>query len=98
MVRLSPKAARFVDEAVFTLLPDKKVTWTSIDRTAPLSRDAAWIALNALNLYERSLRERLEKGRLGEDAAADVSNDLGFALAIEGDLRASIDPPLAARA
>jgi hypothetical protein len=90
MVRLSPKAARFVDEAVFTLLPAEKLTWTRIDRTAPLSDNAARIALSALDRYEHSLRERLETGRLSEDDAADTSNDLGFALAIEKDLRASI--------
>jgi hypothetical protein len=90
MTKLSPKAARYVADAVRGLPERDQAVWTRIDPAKELPAEAAQIALGALERVERQLRMRLDTEPLGEDATSDLSNDLGFVRAIESDLRRMI--------
>jgi len=93
MVKLSPKAVRFVDAAV-----DKsesreiQAVWSSFKRdpSAELPDEVALAVLGALGQADRRLRNRIKSSSLGEDEAADLSNDLGFIRAIKRDLQRQI--------
>jgi hypothetical protein len=94
MTKLSPKAMRFVDAAVTKSNSDQIRTVWNAHLRAPateLSDEVARAALGALQQAERDLRNRLESS-LGEDEAADLSNDLGFIRAIKSDLTRSLGP------
>ena len=89
MTNLSPKAMRFVDAAVIKSDSDHiRATWNAFKRepAKELSEEVARAVLAALQQAERHLRSRLKSSSLGEDEAADLSNDLGFICAIKRDL------------
>jgi hypothetical protein len=89
MTKLSPKAMRFVDAAVLKSESDQtRATWNAFKReqAKELSEEVARAVLGALQQAELDLRSRLESSSLGEDEAADLSNDLGFICAIKRDL------------
>ena len=92
MTKLSPKAMRFVDAAMDeTSDRDIKAVWASIrhDPGTELPDLVARAVLAALSQFESRLRARLDRP-LREDEASDVSNDLGFVCAVEGDLKRQI--------
>ena len=94
MTKLSPKAMRFVDAAVTKSNSDQiRAIWNAYLRAPAkeLSEEVARAALGALQQAERDLRNRLDSS-LGEDEAADLSNDLGFIRAIKSDLTRSLEP------
>ena len=94
MTKLSPKAMRFVDAAVTNSNSDQiRTVWNAYKRAPAeeLSDEVVGAALGALKQAERELRNRLEAS-LGEDEAADLSNDLGFIRAIKSDLTRSLEP------
>jgi hypothetical protein len=94
MTKLSPKAMRFVDAAVTKSNSDQiRAVWNAYLHAPAkqLSDEVAQAALGALQQAERDLRNRLESS-LGEDEAADLSNDLGFIRAIKSDLTRSLGP------
>jgi len=89
MTTLSPKAMRFVDAAVIKSDSDQiRATWNAFkrERAKELSEEVARAVLGALQQAELHLRSRLKSSSLGEDEAADLSNDLGFICAIKHDL------------
>jgi hypothetical protein len=45
-----------------------------------------------LQKVERRLRRELDSPSLGDDDAADISNDLGFVCAVEDDLKRQLEP------
>lgn len=91
MMKLSPKATRFVNFAMRDMDSQSRAVWESIDPNQDLPPDAASVALSALGQFEQLLRERLGAShRLSEDEVSDLSNDLGFILAIEQELSAAL--------
>jgi hypothetical protein len=86
LIKLSPKAARFVDTAMRDMDPRSRAIWESVDPKRDLPPEAVKVVLSALDHFERFLRGRLESPRLSEDEAADLSNDLGFICAIVREL------------
>jgi hypothetical protein len=93
MTKLSPKAFRFVDTAVIRSENEEtRAIWNGFKREGAqeLSDDVARAVLRALQEAERDLGSRLELTSVGEDKAADLSNDLGFIRAIKGDLHRQI--------
>ena|SRR5437899_1192244 len=94
MTTLSPKAVRFVDAAVIGSESDQiRAVWSAFKRepTKELSDEVARAVLGALQHADRHLRSRLTSSSLGEDEAADISNDLGFICAIKRDLDREVD-------
>lgn len=90
MTKLSPKALRFIDAAInATQNHQARAIWAAFDRSnrEHLPEPVARAALAALEAAELSMRDRLASASLGEDEASDLSNDLGFVIAIETDLR-----------
>jgi hypothetical protein len=84
---------RFVDAAVIASESDQiRAVWSAFERepVKELSDEVAQAVLGALQQAERHLRSRLESSALGEDEAADVSNDLGFICAIKRDLQRQV--------
>ena len=95
MTKLSPKALRFIDAAVAESTDARvKATWKGFDRSSPkeLPGPVARAALAALQQIERRLRRKLDLTSLGDDDAADISNDLGFVCAVEDDLKRQLEP------
>ena len=95
MTKLSPKALRFIDAAVAESKDARiKAAWNGFkpDRAKGLPNSAARAALSALQQVERRLRSELESPALGDDAAAEISNDIGFVRAVEGDLQRQLEP------
>jgi hypothetical protein len=93
MTKLSPKAVRFVDAAVISSESDQiRAVWSTFKRdpARELPDEVALAVLGALQQAERHFRNRLESSSLGEDEAADLSNDLGFICAIERDLHRQV--------
>jgi hypothetical protein len=88
---LSPKAVRFVDMAADQLPTSYRNAWNNADHRRSLPYEAADAALQALVRLEGKFRSELEAGQLSEDDAADMTNDLYFVLAVEGDLRRSVE-------
>ena len=89
MTKVSPKAVRFVDAAVVGSESDQiRAAWSAFKRepAKELPDEVARVVLNALRQAERQLRGRIESPSIGEDEAADLSNDLGLICAIESDL------------
>ena len=89
MTKLSPKAMRFVDAAVAKSQSRKvQAVWSAFQRqpSTELPDDVARAVLRVLQQAEGRLLSRLESSSLAEDRAADLSNDLGFVRAVEGDL------------
>jgi hypothetical protein len=94
MTTLSPKAIRFVDAAVIKSESEQiRATWNAFNRepARELSEEVARAVLGALEQAELDLRSRLKSSALGEDEAADLSNDLGFICAIKCDLERQIE-------
>jgi hypothetical protein len=94
MTKLSPKAMRFIDRAVTNSTQDQiRKTWSNLDRGrgAELPDAFARTALAALKESRDRLSARLAASILGEDEAAELSNDLGLIRAIEADLTAQIE-------
>lgn len=94
MTKLSPKAVRFVDSAVIKSESDEiRAVWNAFkgDPSKELSAEVARAVLGALRQAERHLRRRLKSSSLGEDEAADLSNDLGFIYAIKRDLEQQVE-------
>jgi hypothetical protein len=93
MTKLSPKAFRFVDAAVIRS-EDKAIRaiWNGFkgERAPELSDEVARAVLCALQEAERDLGSRLKLTSIGEDEAADLSNDLGFIRAIKRDLHRQV--------
>jgi hypothetical protein len=80
---------RFVDAAVEKSESRQiQAVWSAFKRepSRELPDDVARAVLRVLQQAEGHLRGRLDSSSLGEDEAADVSNDLGFVRAIESDL------------
>lgn len=93
MMKLSPKAIRFVADAVAASKDDQiGAVWRRFERGAAkeLPDEVARAVLGALQQAERRLRSQLEAPSLGDDEAADVSNDLGFICAITRDLQRQV--------
>jgi hypothetical protein len=93
MTRLSPKAFRFVDAAVIRSEDEEiRAIWSGFkrERAQGLSNEVARAVLRALQEAERDLGSRLELTSIGEDEAADLSNDLGFIRAIKRDLHRQV--------
>jgi hypothetical protein len=94
MTKLSPKAVRFVDSAVIKSESGEiRAVWNAFKRdpSKELSDEVARAVLGALQQAERHLRRRLKSSSLGEDEAADLSNDLGFIDAIKRDLEQQVE-------
>lgn len=94
MTKLSPKAVRFVDSAVIKSESNQiRAVWSAFKRepAKELSDEVARAVLGALQQADRDLRSRLASSSLGEDEAADISNDLGFICAIKHDLQRQVD-------
>ena len=90
MAKLSPKARRFIDAAVAASKDAKlKTVWRGFGPhpAEELSDSMAHAALSALQEAERRLKRELKSSSLGEDQAAEISNDLGFVRAVEDDLK-----------
>lgn len=87
MTKLSPKAVRFVDQAMRDMGKKEKTAWASVARgpVTKVSGEAAEAALLALGHYENFVKSRLNAAR-DEGEISDLSNDLGFICAIERDL------------
>ena len=95
MTKLSPKALRFIDAAVAQSKDARvKAAWNGFDRASAkeLPDSVARAALSVLQKVERRLRRELDSPSLGDDDAADISNDLGFVCAVEDDLRRQLEP------
>src|SRR4051812_23596362 len=91
MMKLSPKATRFVDFAMRDMDSQSRAIWDSVDLNQDLPPEAVRVALAALGQFERLLRERLGASyRLSEDETSDLSNDLGFICAVEKELSAAL--------
>ena len=93
MTQLSPQAVRFVDAALISSESDQiRAVWSAFkpDPAMELPDEVARAVLGALQQAERHFRNRLESSSLGEDEAADLSNDLGFICAIERDLHRQV--------
>jgi hypothetical protein len=93
MAMLSPKARRFVAIAIDGCGDDRaKAIWSAVDKdiAGDLPDAAARVALAALQRLEGRVRDRLQSSAMGEDEAADLSNDLGLICAIESDLRRQV--------
>ena len=93
MTRLSPKAIRFIDRAVTMSKHDRiRSVWNTFDDRigGELPDRIAQAALIVLRESRKGLTARLASPLLTEDAAAELSNDLGFIRAIEADLEAQI--------
>jgi hypothetical protein len=93
MTKLSPKAMRFVEAAIIgSESRQLQAVWSAFKRepVTELPDEVARAVLGALHQAERDLISRLESSSLGEDEAADVSNDLGFIRAIERDLQRQV--------
>ncbi len=89
MMKLSPKAARFVSFAMRDMDSQSRALWDSIDPNQDLPPEAMNVALAALGQFKRLLTERLGAShRLSEDEVSDLSNDLGVVCAIEQELSA----------
>ncbi len=93
---LSPKARRLVAEAVRDL-PDARArdtwrTWAEGARLGELPQSVAVVALDALQLAARQIKERLQSGDLDEDRYAELANDLGFIRAVASDLQQEVAP------
>lgn len=91
---LSPKARRLVAEAVRDL-PDAKArdtwrAWAEEARPGALPQSVAVVALDALQLAARQIKDRLESGVLDEDRYAELANDLGFIRAVASDLQREV--------
>ena len=100
MTKLSPKAFRFVDAAVIrSESEDVRSVWNSFKReqTQELSDEVARAVLHVLQEAEGDLCGRLESASVGEDEAADISNDLGFIRAVKHDLDGRVGGDAAAR-
>jgi hypothetical protein len=96
MPKLSPKALRFIDAAMNETQDDTaRAAWARFGRSAAneLPAPLARAALTALEATELRMRKALASAALEEDEAADLSNDLGFVVAIESDLRRQLTPP-----
>jgi hypothetical protein len=94
MTKLSPKAMRFIDRAVTMSKEDQiRKAWSAFDRGsgADLPDAITPTALAALKESRDRLSARLAAPLLGEDEAAELSNDLGLIRAIEADLTAQIE-------
>ncbi|HEX9464019.1 MAG TPA: hypothetical protein VGB82_15585 [Alphaproteobacteria bacterium] len=88
-MKLSPKAHRFVAEAVRELPigrdRDRLRDWMERSKTGEdVPPDIAHLALKALQNFETRMRERLRGA--DEDLGADLMNDISFVRAIESDL------------
>jgi hypothetical protein len=95
MTKISPKARRFIDEAIkATQDHSAKTAWARFGRTgaSDLPDPVAHAALAALEAAARRMRAALASASLEEEEAADLSNDLGFVIAIEADLRRQLTP------
>jgi hypothetical protein len=89
MTTLSPKAVRFVDDAVRRFENAQVAAAWAPFAHAPageLPASTAAAVLRALEHAEQALRAELNRTH-DEDEASDLSNDLGFICAIENDLR-----------
>ncbi|MGO8916519.1 MAG: hypothetical protein ACLQJR_11495 [Stellaceae bacterium] len=90
-MKLSPKAHRFVTEAVRDLRGtsgrERLLSW--LDRSAgqELPIEIALLALGALERLEYWMRQRLESGDIDEDQRSDLMNDIAFIHSIENDLK-----------
>jgi hypothetical protein len=90
-MKLSPKAHRFVTEAVRDLRGasgrDRLLSW--LDRSAgeEIPPEIATLALDALERFEYWMRQRLEAGDVDEDQRSDLINDIAFVHAVESDLK-----------
>jgi hypothetical protein len=90
-MKLSPKAQRFVAEAIRDL-PDAMardrlrgwVTGTSGEEMPP---DVASLTLTALQRFETWMKECLEASRADEDKEAELINDIRFIQSIESALQ-----------
>jgi hypothetical protein len=90
---LTPQAKRLIATAVRDL-PNwaDRETWRSwsdwTDRTgaAPLSSEVTPIVLRALAVAAEKLERQLRSNTLDDDDQADTLHDLGYVLAIKGDL------------
>ena len=94
MTNLSPKAMRFIDAAVIKSQSEQiRATWNAFKRepATELSEEVARAVLGALEQAELDLRSRLKSSAVGEDEAADLSNDLGFIYAIKRDLEQQVE-------
>jgi hypothetical protein len=93
MTKLTPKATRFIGAAVDEMA-DRQVSaiWASVnhDPGTELPDHVADAVLAALLRFERRLRAQLDTVAQNEDETSDISNDLGFVCAIEGDLRRQV--------
>jgi hypothetical protein len=95
MTKLSPKALRFIDAAVAQSKDARvKAAWKGFERdpAKELPDTVARATLSVLQKVERRLRRQLDLPSLGDDDAADISNDLGFVRAVEDDLRRQLEP------
>jgi|SRR6516162_2264011 hypothetical protein len=100
MTKLSPKAVRFVDAAVAALGNDEiTAVWHGFEPKAAndLPDSVAKAVFAALQQAEGRLRSRIEAFSVGEDEAADLSNDLGFISAIKRDLMRQLERTLGPR-
>ncbi len=84
-MRLSAKAARFVERALRDSSPGLVSAWTE-QAKEELSPDAVRLALDALTRCETGMKARLSNKYLSEDERSDMVNDLRFIAAIEKDL------------
>jgi hypothetical protein len=90
-MKLSPKAHRFVVEAIRDLpdptARDRLRSWMRRPAGENLPPDIASLTLAALERFETWMQECLEASRADEDRQADLVNDIRFVQAIESDLR-----------
>ena len=96
MTKLSAKAVRFVDAAVIRSGSEAtRAVWHAFKRepARELPDEVARAVLGALQEAERDLCIRLQSTSIGEDDAADMSNDLGFIRAVKRDLDRQLGAP-----
>jgi hypothetical protein len=90
MLKLSSKATDFVAEAIREMPPSEKrarAIWSAQQAYENLTRDAAAVALTALQKAEERFQDELDGGFLGEGEEADIINDIEFIHAIQADLQ-----------
>jgi hypothetical protein len=93
-MKLSPKARRFVAEAIRDLPtaiarnPLRSwVTWVEGTGEAEMPPEIASLTLTALQRFETWMRECLEANRANEDKEAELINDIRFVQSIEKALQ-----------
>jgi hypothetical protein len=84
-MKLSPKAIRFVKEAIDEL-PNYRPVVDIDSLSGELSHDVIALAIEAINQSRSRIEGKLAERNLSDDERSDLANDLRYLMSVERDI------------